>query len=229
MLLGRASTGKLCGRQEQPFVNRVCMKFEYIMKVHISYTYSNPGGPVVPQCHIKIHINLWKSCTNLNGRRQRPERSQDERAHDHDEDDEEDADGDGVGVVLHVGAEPLQDLLRHVLLQVFEDVDVHRHLLEPQRRRGEVGFSDLGAIILLYLAPHHLCRAKLCAQYISKNSPKIIPEWQPGSLQKLFIITRYHCLARDIMLLWWSSPLVKTLTLWNIHKKFSWNVIVKTR
>ena len=28
-----ASSGKLCGRQEQPFVYRVCMKFGYITKV----------------------------------------------------------------------------------------------------------------------------------------------------------------------------------------------------
>ena len=27
------TSDKLCGRQEQPFVNRVCMKFEYITKV----------------------------------------------------------------------------------------------------------------------------------------------------------------------------------------------------
>ena len=33
LLLGRASSGKLCGCQEQLFVNRVCMNFEYITKV----------------------------------------------------------------------------------------------------------------------------------------------------------------------------------------------------
>ena len=37
------TSDKLCGRQEQPFVNRVCMKFEYITKVPyssgLSYSY----------------------------------------------------------------------------------------------------------------------------------------------------------------------------------------------
>ena len=33
LLLGRASSGKFCGRQNQPFLNRLCMNFEYITKV----------------------------------------------------------------------------------------------------------------------------------------------------------------------------------------------------
>ena len=34
-MVGQTSD-KLCGRQEQPFVNRVCMKFEYITIVPYS-------------------------------------------------------------------------------------------------------------------------------------------------------------------------------------------------
>ena len=61
------TSDKLCGRQEQPFVNRVCMKFEYITKVPYYWLYMAVTGSMwrLPEGYI-VWLSLMRVTDWLN-------------------------------------------------------------------------------------------------------------------------------------------------------------------